>query len=538
MSEYFTPPVTEVSSEEGLKDNPKSKSKKKAIGAFAVEAQPTKASESIWALDTPSSKTKATESKKNNKIEQPEKNALPNDLPEALGDDETSIINKQLATARREQMQQDAVTPDELELAENAAVTRYLAKTEASGDAENAYLEVVQELEVGGEAKAPARADNSTLETESSNSPEGPLSQGEERTVTSQVNLSHELQLQAGGGNRGNTPRPPHPPSGPPVGPNQEPFHNSSEFNNHYTPEAPGPRPAERVSVPLAEAIASERRAAADGLIVGAVVGYLFGRRRGRIKTEKRLAPIQRKLEKQVQHLQTEMAVKETLIRQTVRQQRQAKERPGLGRARSYESPLNHPPVRPERIGHVLVNASARTENGPIVEAKVSTPSGGEISAKKRSETMSRTELLALSEKVVVDGTTLRQIYETQLVSEKGLRRLMAEHLRGGNVSRALRRELIERQIDFERDPIMRDKSHAGSADQAAKTVLTELLKQAGAPTEAQTQPLGGAIQKNQAAARDARRQTKRRQQVIMDTSLITFIVVLIVLITAIIMRG
>ena len=57
----------------------------------------------------------------------------------------------------------------------------------------------------------------------------------------------------------------------------------------------------------------------------------------------------------------------------------------------------------------------------------------------------------------MIDGSSLRQIYETRLVGERGLRRLVAEHLRGGDLKRAFRREITEREIDFERDPAMRD---------------------------------------------------------------------------------
>jgi hypothetical protein len=70
---------------------------------------------------------------------------------------------------------------------------------------------------------------------------------------------------------------------------------------------------------------------------------------------------------------------------------------------------------------------------------------------------MNRVELLSLSEKIAVDGSSLRQIYESRLIGERGLRRLVAEYTQGGDLKKALRREIVEREIDFERDPAMRD---------------------------------------------------------------------------------
>ncbi|HSW85558.1 MAG TPA: hypothetical protein VLF79_03025 [Candidatus Saccharimonadales bacterium] len=103
----------------------------------------------------------------------------------------------------------------------------------------------------------------------------------------------------------------------------------------------------------------------------------------------------------------------------------------------------------------------------------------------KNIETIARPELLKMSENVMIDGTSLRQIYETHLVGENGLRRLLTEHYQGGDLKKALRREIVERQIDFERDPAVRDMaSYQILADADIKTdggkaALDKLLKRA-----------------------------------------------------------
>jgi hypothetical protein len=70
---------------------------------------------------------------------------------------------------------------------------------------------------------------------------------------------------------------------------------------------------------------------------------------------------------------------------------------------------------------------------------------------------MSKNELIKVAENIKIDGTSLKKIYESHLISEKGLRRIISTFLRGGNVKRALNREILQRQIDFEKDPILRD---------------------------------------------------------------------------------
>ncbi len=196
--------------------------------------------------------------------------------------------------------------------------------------------------------------------------------------------------------------------------------------------------------------------------VVGGIVGYLIGRRRGRIKTERRLKPVQAKLEKQVKNIHSELLDKEARLRQVAKRQAHLEglvlaER--LRRAKP-ETTVRHPErvIAPEarhlhkkqsheRIGKVLIGAEAAARPSSTEQLKI----------ERSVATMTRADLLAASQKIIIDGSSLRAIYENNLLGEKGLRRLVAEHLRGGDIRRSLRREMVERQIDFERDPAMRD---------------------------------------------------------------------------------
>jgi hypothetical protein len=70
---------------------------------------------------------------------------------------------------------------------------------------------------------------------------------------------------------------------------------------------------------------------------------------------------------------------------------------------------------------------------------------------------LKKADLLKVAKKIEIDGSSLATIYRSERLSEKGLRRIMEVYFRGGNIKKALKRELIEKQIDFERDPVLRD---------------------------------------------------------------------------------
>jgi uncharacterized protein YicC (UPF0701 family) len=102
---------------------------------------------------------------------------------------------------------------------------------------------------------------------------------------------------------------------------------------------------------------------------------------------------------------------------------------------------------------------------------------------------MQHHEVLALAEKISIDGTSLRKIYEAKQITEPGLRRLTREYLRGGNVKAALQQELAVKEMQYERDPQMRDRlaaSYAGvdaAAPQASSESMASLLSQGQQPS-------------------------------------------------------
>lgn len=144
-------------------------------------------------------------------------------------------------------------------------------------------------------------------------------------------------------------------------------------------------------------------------------------------------------------------------------------------------------------------------------------------------ETLERAELLLVSEKIIVDGTDLRKIYETRLIGEWGLRRLVIEHLRGGNMKKALRYEILERETDFELDPAMRDKAKAYLNNQESGSPnLQALLQKAGVVLPNENEQTAPTKLRPNEMAKKQDTQARRR---VLDISLTSIILILLAII-------
>lgn len=287
-----------------------------------------------------------------------------------------------------------------------------------------------------------------------------------------------------------------------------------------------GPSLAEAVPagmITTAALLGRERAAMGQGVLVGGIAGYFAGKRRGRKQTEKKLRPLQQKLEKQVSALYGTVAAKEQKIRsQAAEIARMSAVRPAVGmpsaerqtataaeqstvaaarpeqvnakrtaagfeRRQTAEAAERAVP-RPERLGRFIVEAplagallaGAAAERAvagsPVAAAAAERPAGGRAGAEsaaplppveallknKSVENLSTAELKHAAEKVRIEGVSLRELLDSRRLDERGARRVMVEYLRGGNVGEVLSRELMEKELQYERDPRM--KAAAGGA--------------------------------------------------------------------------
>jgi hypothetical protein len=224
-----------------------------------------------------------------------------------------------------------------------------------------------------------------------------------------------------------------------------------------------------------------------------------------------------------------------TLARQLAKSARS--ERLSYKRRQAVEARRLHS-APPERIGHMLMSAEAKPGSSggkPALEKSAGDSLPMEMGS-QRAETLSRAELMTLSERIIIDGSNLHQIYETHLIGERGLRRLVAEYLRGGDLKQALRFEVVERERDFERDPVMRDlkpqpelsSTVSASNHQAA---LDKLLEQADISSEDRGEEAAFFKARARFEAREHHQHKQRRRS--MDIGLGAVILVLIILVVA-----
>ncbi len=66
-------------------------------------------------------------------------------------------------------------------------------------------------------------------------------------------------------------------------------------------------------------------------------------------------------------------------------------------------------------------------------------------------------EVIAISEKLKINNMSLKEIFQNREISFAGVKRIVQEYLTTGNFEKILKNELILHQIDFEKDPRLRD---------------------------------------------------------------------------------
>ncbi len=269
------------------------------------------------------------------------------------------------------------------------------------------------------------------------------------------------------------SPPPPPPSTGAPAGPGTPPMPPHGAHGSGvppYTPAGGGPGAAPGPNLnasPNVPPVIIERHSAALPYLVA---GYLLGRRKGRIKTEKKLLPIQHKLEKEVADLHTSIIRREEKIRSIVREK--VAEKPAaagqiinqLDRRRNEKLDQNSlPGRRHEKLGKMLV-AAERPGSSETAQTPVSTPRYEQQIVHEKPEkftvperpklveAMTVGELLRVAEHITVEQSDVKRLFETNRLNEEGLRRVTRAYLRGERYERVLRENLQTPPENYELD--------------------------------------------------------------------------------------
>ncbi len=353
---------------------------------------------------------------------------------ESLGADEKVAVALDYVEQRSQAVQQEAETAETPEL--EAAVNANALLLEHLGDKLTSDNELNDE--VLDEALAEAAAEiglelNDDVPEESNLENDNTAYDLDDATAATATSSS------AGGSMPPLPPLPPPPPKTPPGGSGLVP------------PPLPGPAVTQAINmnaVPRPGAETTESHSHVPYVLAGGIVGYLLGRRRGRIKTEKKLKPIQKKLEAEVADLSGKIARREQQIRtmaarQTAAVASQLEQKaiePSPAQA-STETVENVPVaqegiVTPQEARQTIGRFAIRAEAPPATIEKVKSP-----------QSMKLPELLAVAKNIKFNGVDLKTIYERRQIEQEDMRKIIRSYLRGERYDRLIRDALGKSEI-------------------------------------------------------------------------------------------
>lgn len=257
----------------------------------------------------------------------------------------------------------------------------------------------------------------------------------------------------AGAGGGAGAPPPPPPPGGatgggagaaPPPGGAGMPF-PAGPAGGPFGPMDGGMRPPTPVFIE-----APRRRNGRRELLVGGLVGYLIGRRRGRIKTEKKLVPIQKSLERQVKDLNYQITDRELKIRQLTAENLQKDKAAQLAQQKQEQLKQQNTENQSSTLSVDLkerIEIAHKTEHKVDVEAKLKqteklaamiVPVPERVQERRESEgtevrnqQRSQQELLESAAKIRVGDTSLKQLLEQGKINPEDAEEAVELYLKG-----------------------------------------------------------------------------------------------------------
>jgi len=119
-----------------------------------------------------------------------------------------------------------------------------------------------------------------------------------------------------------------------------------------------------------------------------------------------------------------------------------------IGTKSAVEATKKAKTKRTKRIGKAIIQAESKKDD-------LKKPKQPSIDANK----LVREDLMQMAANIEVNGSTLMKIYETKLINEKGLRRLVNKYLSGEDIRPMLRDEIIDETAHFGEDQLIESKN-------------------------------------------------------------------------------
>lgn len=410
--------------------------------------------------------------------------------PEQLSDAERQLVMQNLLEAEDAALKQELqhTEPDSPQAAEATHVAAFIdaaMNRVGSGDQANEELldeamqDVIEELDLADVADP--KSDEAVDDGGADHTESTPDDMDEEEA---DVDAPHATP-QPGRGSGSTPPLPPPPPGGaggagaagggmPPPAGGAAGAARGGGFGGGAIPPPPAmggafpPTPGVPSAVHMNIEVPSRYRGRRE-LLVGGLVGYLIGRRHGRIKTEKRLLPVQKKLEKEVKELSDHIFAREEKIRKlTAEKHAREKAESAAQPAKAVEakqssknqanetepkdSKLKERPI--EKLGAVLV---PRPEKVPAAVYDKS----AYVSASPRR---TPEDLLKTARHIDIAGQNLEQLFDQNQLSKEDLEQAVLAYERGDQIT--LRR--VEQKLDRV-DVFSEDRFEKRLEDQAEK---------------------------------------------------------------------
>ncbi len=200
-----------------------------------------------------------------------------------------------------------------------------------------------------------------------------------------------------------------------------------------------------------------QRSRGAD-MLAGGVIGYLFGRRRGRIKTEEKLLPVQKRLEKEITSLQEQISSREHIVRAKITEQAITKSATIEKRTAAKEKIKTLPQVITEHVEKIEQKpAVAAANRSPIQEkiftgrtrveqlGKLAIPSLEQAPTKTIEVTKTQLDdqqVMEIAKKVTFRGVSVSEMYRVGRLDRVTVRQVVESFVGGRSYERILHEQL------------------------------------------------------------------------------------------------